>query len=139
MSPKVLCQRSFFYLMGYAPCLDNPHRRFLSVALPPRLQQLPAKGPQIPDCSFFGRIRRANVPVSVLDHVQHPQYLRLQARVAPCPSNQLFGLIQIAHLIHGQPPGSGLATTYVPTTPFLCISQISPSDLSFAREDVHHF
>ena len=141
MSPKVLCPRSFFYLMGNATFLDGPCRRILGVALPPRLQQFPAKDPQILDGAFFGRIRRTNSSIGVLDHVQHSQYLCLQTRVTSGTPQKFFGLIEInaSPRFHGQPPSNGPATTYRLPQRFFRHLRIYPSDRSFTRRGVHHF
>jgi hypothetical protein len=93
MSPKVLCQCSFFYLMGNAAFLYGPRRRLIGAALAPGLQQLPAKVPYILDSALFGGICRSNRSIRVLDHVQHSHYLRLQARVTTGSPQDFFGLV----------------------------------------------
>jgi hypothetical protein len=141
MSPKVLCQCSFFYLMDDATFLGDPRSRLIGVALPPGLQQLAAKVPYIFDGTFFGGIRRSKRSIGVLDHVQHPQYLRLQARVTTGSPQDLFGLVEINASLrfHGSPPSNGLATTYGLSPHYFRRLRIYPSFYSFAQQGNHHF
>ena len=124
------------HAIRHGPCPYKVSAASLCSCLPGRLR--PHDSMQI---FSFGGIRRSKGSIGVLDHVQHPQYLRLQARVTTGSPQELFGLVEInaSHRFHRPPPSNGLATTYGLSPRYFRRLRISPSFHSFAQQGYHQF
>lgn len=93
MSPKVVCQQSFFTLAPYTRFLPHFLRGFVNLARSPGLQGDLAGAAHLFDNTHFRRIRLLQFPCFVLNCQQQGLHAAAQFRVGAQPSHQLL----IAH------------------------------------------
>jgi hypothetical protein len=82
ISPKVLCQCSFFYLPPQVPVRLQRGGFRVSQALAPVAQQFLSQRPQFFNRPPFGLIRSLQIPSGILNQVKHSLYSRLHRRVS---------------------------------------------------------
>lgn len=103
MSPKVVCQQSFFTLALYLSAASKFLLRLLHLPLGPRLHRLLAQPADLFDQPHFGRIGFLQIPGRIVYHRQQCRYpvLDLRVRVEP-PQNRLVA--QLRRFLHRHLP-----------------------------------
>jgi len=89
ISPKVLCQHSFFYLPHHARICVKTYRFFIGETLPPVTQKFLPHRPQFVDRPSLSIVGFLQVASRILDQVEHAFDSRFHRRVPFQPPLQL--------------------------------------------------